>query len=137
MAGRAPGRRGVVVLALLLAGCGVDAVDGGAAGPVSDSVYVEVMARLVLLDSVMASGDGRLPEGMTRDSARALVLRAHHVTGDELLTFARERGTRPERMEDIWGRIRELSDSLGEGGWRPTGPDAAGAGGGARDDGVP
>lgn len=136
--GRAPAPRrwGLLLVALLAAGCGSDDGSGSAAGPVSDSVYVEVMARLVLLDSLMASDGPHQPEGLTRDSARGLILGAHGVRGDELLEFARERGTRPERMEAIWRRIHELSDSLGETGWRPAGSDTAAAGG-VRDDGVP
>lgn len=119
--GPAPRRWVVAVLVLLCVGCGSDG--GGAAGPpVSDSAYVEVMARLVLLDSLMGSGAPSLPEGTSRDSARLRVLRAYGVQGDELLAFARERGTRPEEMEAIWRRIYELSDSLGDEGWRPPPP---------------
>lgn len=128
VAGRAPAAPGarcwaVAVLALVAAGCGPDG-HAASAPPVPDSVYVEVMARLVLLDSLMGSGSRHLPEGTSRDSARASVLRAHGVAGDELLAFARERGTRPERMEAIWRRIYELSDSLGDEGWRPPVPGA-------------
>lgn len=125
--GPAPRRWVVVVLVLLLVGCGDDGGDA-AAPPVPDSAYVEVMARLVLLDSLMGSGAPSLPEGTSRDSARLRVLRAYGVQGDELLAFARERGTRPEEMEAIWRRIYELSDSLGDEGWRPPAP-------GDRDDG--
>ena len=120
-------RRAVLALLLLATGCGTGG-DSSAGGPVSDSVYVEVMARLVLLDSLMGSGSRHLPDGMSRDSARSLVLSAYGVEGEELLVFARERGTRPERMEAIWRRIYELSDSLGDQGWRPAMPDTAGAG---------
>lgn len=129
---RAASRWAVALLALLAAGCGPD--DGSrTVGPVSDSVYVEVMARLLLMDSLMGSGADRLPEDLSRDSARRELLREHGVTGDELLTFARERGTRPERMEEIWRRIYELSDSLDDLGWSPASADS----GGARDDGAP
>lgn len=115
----------VTVLTLLAAGCGSN--DGSTRGPpVSDSVYVEVMARLVLLDSLMGSASRDLPDGTSRDSARIRVLRAYDVRGEDLLAFARQRGTRPDRMEAIWRRIYELSDSLGDEGWRPPDPDSAG-----------
>lgn len=115
-----PRSRVVAVLVLLSVGCGSGG--GAPAPPVADSVYVEVMARLVLLDSLMGSGAASLPEGTSRDSARLRVLHAYGVQGDELLAFARERGTRPEEMEEIWRRIYELSDSLGDDGWRPPAP---------------
>lgn len=111
----------VAVLVLLSVGCGSGG-GGAPAPPVSDSVYVEVMARLILLDSLMGPGAASLPEGTSRDSARLRVLRAYGVQGDELLAFARERGTRPEEMEAIWRRIYELSDSLGDEDWRPPAP---------------
>lgn len=126
--GPAPRRWAVVLLALLAAGCGSDG--GSTPGPpVSDSVYVEVMARLVLLDSLMGSGSRHLPAGTNRDSARIRVLRDFDVRGDELLAFARERGTQPDRMEAIWRRIYELSDSLGDEEWRPPASDSGGVDG--------
>lgn len=115
----------MAVLALLVAGCGADR--GARSGaPVADSVYVEVMARLVLLDSLMGGGERHLPDGTPRDSARAHVLRTFGVRGDELLAYARERGTQPEQMEAIWRRIYELSDSLEDEGWRPVPADTTG-----------
>lgn len=121
--GPSPRRWAVAILALLAAGCGPGG-DAASGPPVSDSVYVEVMARLVLLDSLMKSGSRHLPDGTPRDSARRDVLRTFGVRGDELLAYARERGTRPAQMEAIWRRIYELSDSLSDVGWRPGPPDS-------------
>lgn len=126
--GSAPRRWAVAILALLVTGCGSGG-SSASAPPVSDSVYVEVMARLVLLDSLMGSGSRQLPDGTRRDSARLHVLRSYDVQGDDLLAYARERGTRPEQMEAIWRRIYELSDSLSDEGWRPVPPDSAGTDG--------
>lgn len=123
-----PRRWALAVLALLVAGCGPGR-DAASSPPVSDSVYVEVMARLVLLDSLMGSGARHLSDETPRDSARLQVLRTFGVEGDELLAYARERGTRPEQMEAIWRRIYELSDSLSDEGWRPVPPDSGVAGG--------
>lgn len=103
-------------LALLAAACG--GTEAGA-GPVPDSVYVEAMARLVLLDTAVSPTLEPAPEGSALDSARGRVLERYGVDADELLAFARDRGGEPERMEEIWRRVYELSGKLKEGDWRP------------------
>lgn len=119
--------------ALLVLACG----DGGedASRPLSDTVYVEVMARLVVLDSALAPPSD-LPGGeAAADSLRARVLEEWEVDADRLLEYARVRGGDPERMEAVWRRVHELSDSLGAAGWTPDRPGEAGTG--RRDAGAP
>lgn len=110
----------MLALALLTGAC-----RGGEAPatPVPDSVYVEVMARLVLVDSAFGASDG-LPTGAPpADSVRARILERWGVRGEDLLSYARTRGDDPEQMQAIWRRIRDLSDSLETAGWRaPTSP---------------
>lgn len=104
----------------LLAGCGEGGTTGGEEGAgVADSVYVEVMARLVLLDSVMTPPSRHPEADVPHDSLRARILRRWNVSGDQLLEYARLRGSEPEGMQRIWLRIRELSDSLDTAGWTP------------------
>lgn len=91
----------------------------------SDSVYVEVMARLVLLEPDMTSeADVRLG-GLPRDSARRRVLERYGVDAEQLVEFAEERGRTPAAMAAIWQRIQQLSDSLESDGWRPPGTGGA------------
>lgn len=121
------GRACAPVLAALLAG--LAAACGGARTPraagLTDSTYVEVMARLALLDSTLAPGDYHLPDSLPPDSARSLVLGRWGVADSSLVSFAREVGSEPERMQGIWERIRVLADSLARRGWRPDGPEAS------------
>lgn len=103
-------------LALLAAACGGREAGGG---PVPDSVYVEAMARLVLLDTAVSPTLEPALEGSARDSARSRVLERYGVDAEELLAFARERGGDPERMQSVWQRVYELSGTLKEEDWRP------------------
>lgn len=117
-----PGRPGLALLAaaILVPGCGGD--DGGGTQPLSDSVYVEVMARLVVLDSALSpSPEAASGDGGRADSLRARVLESRGVDADQLLDYARTRGASPERMEAVWRRVDELSDSLAAAGWTPPG----------------
>lgn len=118
-------RGGLALAALLLCGCGGGG-DAGAPPPVDDSIYVEVMARLVLLDSTVTP-TASVPRGASADSLRERVLERWSVDADGLLEYARRRGTRPRQMQAIWKRIRELSDSLEAADWVPAGagPDTA------------
>ena len=117
----------MLALALLTGAC-----RGGEAPatPVPDSVYVEVMARLVLVDSAFGSSDGLPPGAPPADSVRARILERWGVKGEDLLSYARTRGDDPTQMQAIWRRIRDLSDSLDTAGWSaPTSPrDTAPAG---------
>lgn len=114
----------LVALVLLVlagaAGCGPDG-DAPDELPVRDSVYVEVMARLALVDSALGPPAYLRELGIPSDSARALVLAEWNVQGEELVEFARTRGSEPGAMKDIWERVRERSDSLEAAGWRPGG----------------
>lgn len=86
---------------------------------IPDSAYVEVMARMVLVDSAMTSRPDVSLGGISRDSARRLVLARYGVTPDELLDYARTVGEHPRAMAGIWQRIQERADSLEAGGWSP------------------
>lgn len=103
-------------LVLLAAACGGN--EAGA-GPVPDSVYVEAMARLVLLDTAVSPTLEPAPQGSALDSARGRVLERYGVDAEKLLAFARARGSEPERMQEIWRRVYELSGKLKEEDWRP------------------
>jgi len=121
------GRARPLVLAALLAGlaaaCGGRAATRAAG--LTDSTYVEVMARLALVDSTLAPADYQLPDSLPPDSARSLVLERWGVADSSLVAFAEEVGSEPERMQGIWQRIRELADSLATRGWRPDRPEAS------------
>lgn len=107
----------------MVAACGGS--DRGAGGPLSDSVYVEVMARLVLLDPDMTSESEVPLRGLPRDTARRRVLDRYGVEADQLLAFAEAEGRSPATMAELWQRIQELSDSLRDDGWRPPGDEEA------------
>lgn len=114
----------LLLVAVLAGGCGGDGETARGHDFLADSVYVEVMARLVLVDSTFGDGAPALPSGTPPESARARVLEEWDVQGTELLEFAREKGGEPEEMQAIWSRIHELSDSLREAGWSPASPAA-------------
>ena len=95
--------------------------------PASDSVYVEVMARLVLLDSAMTRPAEVPLRGLDRDSARQRVLDRFGVDARQLLEYAEERGRSPAATAEIWRRIQELADSLDASDWRPDGGEEDGA----------
>jgi hypothetical protein len=127
----------VLTAALIAAACGGDGRSG--TETLSDSVYVDVMARLVVLDSALSPTPEAASVGRTRaDSLRARVLESRGVEPDQLLEYARTRGTSPDRMEAVWRRVHELSDSLTDAGWTPPGGpspgDAAGDSAGAAAD---
>ena len=104
-------------LVLLLAACAGEESPAGASS--ADSVYVEVMARLVLLDSAMTRPAEVSLRGIDRDSARRAVLERFDVSARDLLAYAEERGRSPAAMAEIWRRIQELADSLEADGWQP------------------
>lgn len=99
---------------LLVIGCGERGGVGDAAIP--DSTYVEVMARLVRIDSTFRA---RSELSMSRDSAREMVFRAYDVRPEELLAFADRVGPEVDRMHAIWDHIRVAADSLDRRGWTP------------------
>lgn len=112
------GRRiaGAAALLLLAAGCGGGEADRA---PVGDSVYVEAMARLVLLDTAVSPTLEPALSGAALDSARDRVFERWGVDAEALLAFAREQGDDPDRMEAVWRRVYELSGSLKDEAWRP------------------
>lgn len=107
----------VPAVAVLLLAC--DGADGDGPRTLGDSVYVEVMARLVVLDSALSPRAESPDGGSVADSLRDLVLERWDVDPDGLLDYARTRGASPERMEAVWRRVHELSDSLEAAGWSP------------------
>lgn len=110
------------VLLSVAAGCGGAGTEDG--GTVPDSVYVEAMARMVLLDTDVSPTLEPPLSGPALDSARSRVLEHHGVDAGELLEFARTRGGDPEQMQAIWQRVDELSRQLKDEEWRPL-PDSA------------
>lgn len=125
MGARRPGARGrtrahgwlpIVAGLLLAAGCGGERVPRTA---LPDSVYMEVMARMVLLDSAMTSPAEVSLGALSRDSARSLVLERHGVTREQLLEFARTLGEHPRAMAELWQRIQQRADSLAARRWNP------------------
>ena len=105
-----------VALASAAAACGGPRAP---AGGLPDSTYVQVMARLALVDSAMAPSSYHFPDTLPRDSARALVLRRFGVRDSALLSYADALGGEPDHMQEVWTRIRSLADSLADGGWTP------------------
>jgi hypothetical protein len=101
---------------LLAATCGGRRAE---AGVVAESTYVQIMARLSLADSLLAPADYEPPAGLSRDSARALVLGRWGVPDSALEAFADGLGEDPGRLKDVWTRIRSLADSLARSGWSP------------------
>ncbi len=101
---------------LASAACG-----GGTAATLDDETYIQVMAKLTHIRSAY--------EDTARSAlARAAVLEEFGVSGAQLLDFAREHGSDPWRMEELWivihEEVRRLdSASLGDppGGQAPGG----------------
>lgn len=92
--------------------------------PLSEDVYVDVMARL----SVLRIGTGATGDTVTlaaADSVREAVLRRYGVARSDLKDFARAVGDEPERMKRLWGRITAAAGSLRAAGW-PAATDGSG-----------
>lgn len=126
----------LVATGLLLASgaaCGPD--DGGARprGLPAESTYVSAMARLALLDTTLTRAYEPSQLAVPLDSARRLVLAERNVQPRDLEAFAERWGDDPERMERVWRRIDEVSDSLRRAGWKPTLPAGRAAGDGAEE----
>lgn len=119
--GARPG--GVLLLVTLLTGP-TACDDSSPRGLIPDSVYVQTLARLAVVDTSFAPGR-RVMDDTPVDSARRLVLQERDVEPEELVEFADYWGRRPEKMHRLWERIRDLADSLRESGWRPAGPEAS------------
>lgn len=123
------GRRAGAVLAvalsvaLLSTACGEDAAPATKLEP---DRYVDVMARLALVDTAMASSVRAGPLAISPDSARALILDRWSVTDDQLVSFARTMGRDPSRMRELWERVMTTADSLRDAEWTPGAEDADG-----------
>lgn len=107
---------GARVTALLVIGavmaCGAPDREAVIDDRLSDDLYVQVMAELLLLDASLPD-ERMLPEreaGLA-DSLRADILAAHMVTAQEILDFADQTGTEAGRMEELWERITHIYDS--------------------------
>lgn len=122
---RAGAAFGVVTLAvaLLSAACGRET---GPATELEPDRYVEVMARLALVDTAMASSVRAGPLAISPDSARVLILDRWSVTDDQLVSFARTMGRDPTRMRELWERVMTTADSLRDAGWTPGAEEADG-----------
>lgn len=112
-----------LAVALLSTACGEEA---GPATEVEPDRYVDVMARLALVDTAMASSVRAGPLAISPDSARALILDRWSVTDDQLVSFARTMGRHPTRMRELWERVMTTADSLRDAGWTPGAEEADG-----------
>lgn len=117
------GRAALLGAALLVSATACGGEDA-ARSPVPDSAYVEAMARMVLLDTAVSPSLDPPLSGPALDSARQRVLERYGVDTEQLLEFARTEGDDPGRMQAVWQRVRQLSDSLRKDRWRPEVPEA-------------
>lgn len=88
----------LVVVTLLLVGCGDDA----SPGTMDREAFVEVW--VALRAAAVGSDDGVLPPG-----ERERILDAHGASADELAAFVDAHGDDVEFMDELW---REVLDSL-------------------------
>jgi hypothetical protein len=80
---------------------------------VNDSVYVEVMTRLVLVkDSMVSINLPYWSQQHELDSLETVIASEEGVTADDLFEFARDAGRDPERMGRLWEVIRLRVDSI-------------------------
>lgn len=86
--------------------------------PVSEDLYVEVMARLAAIRAASApGGPADTISGARADSLRRSVLAERGISREDLKSFARAVGDEPGRMEALWKRIGARADSLAGAGW--------------------
>lgn len=119
MTGRPPSFRPAgppkLVAALVVAlvaspACGGEAPEPG---PVSDSTYVDVMARLWLVQERHDREDAE-----AADSARRAVLAERGVSEADLRAYAERHGDDPRRMAELWRAVEAKAEEL-----RPPVPD--------------
>lgn len=100
--------------ALLLPAAGLGCAGGAGEGSVvDDSLYVEIMTRLVVVRDSM--DEIRLPywsQQQALDSVEAAVETEYGVTADDLFRFARSTGRDAERMKRLWETIGARVDSI-------------------------
>lgn len=80
---------------------------------VNDSVYVEIMTRLVLVkDSMVSINLPYWSQQHELDSVETVIAAEEGVTADDLFEFARDAGRDPARMGRLWEVIRLRVDSI-------------------------
>lgn len=80
---------------------------------VNDSMYVEIMTRLVLVkDSMVSINLPYWSQQHELDSVEQVIASEEGVTADDLFEFARDAGRDPARMGRLWEDIRQRVDSL-------------------------
>ena len=103
-----------VVAPLLLAGMAVDCARPPITElAVNDSVYVEVMTRLVLFrDDLLERRGGPGYRVKMLDSLEIAVAEELGVTAEDLFAFSEVAGRDPERMKRLWELVLAAVDSL-------------------------
>ncbi len=104
-----------VVAPLLLAGVAVDCTGPSttAEPAVNDSVYVQVMTRLVLFrEDLLESRGGHGYRVRMLDSLEIAVTEELGVTAEDLFAFSEVAGRDPERMKGLWELVLAAVDSL-------------------------
>lgn len=81
-------------------------------GPISADAYVAVMAELADLKRFPPPGPDFVTRTARADSVRQAILDRHGVTAEDLLTYAEQLGSHPDRMLELTDRIIAISDSL-------------------------
>lgn len=99
---------------LLLAGVAADCAPSPATEiAVNDSVYVQVMTRLVLFrKDLLESRGGHGYRVRMLDSLEIAVAEELGVTAEDLFAFAEVAGRDPERMKGLWELVLAAVDSL-------------------------
>ncbi len=103
-----------VVAPLLLAGVAVDCTRPPTTEPaVNDSVYVEIMTRLVLFrEDLLENRGGHGYRVRMLDSLEIAVAEELGVTAEDLFAFSEVAGRDPERMKGLWELVLAAVDSL-------------------------
>ena len=99
---------------LLLAGVAADCARSPATEiAVNDSVYVQVMTRLVLFrKDLLESRGGHGYRVRMLDSLEIALAEELGVTAEDLFAFAEVAGRDPERMKGLWELVLAAVDSL-------------------------
>jgi hypothetical protein len=98
------------LVAAVLLGC--ESAPPEPQGPVSADAYVAVMAELADLKRFPPPGPDFVTRTARADSVRQAILDRHGVTAEDLLTYAEQLGSHPDRMLELTDRIIAISDSL-------------------------
>lgn len=98
---------------LALAACACGGGESGAAA--TDSLFVEVMARLHRAPAEVRAEGPPVAARQAEDSARAAILTEHGLTADSLLRLAERVGSDPGRMAELWSAVSRRVEELGAG----------------------